>query len=426
MRLDRLSAREARREGIAAGSLENLEFTGGGPQEPSFQLGRVALDGVVLPIAGDSFAPLAFRATQLSVDRFALRDPDKQVTLSLGRLGLRDWAPGRATSLQVEDARIAAPTSSVGAADLRVVRVEAAGIDAARTLSALLQGVQIPDPLPGTPQRLTVEGLEAALDGQRVFTLARFLSEGSLREGTAAGSLRAEGMRAFPPRGEAAWLESLGYKDIAGGLEVRGSIPRAGGTLTIEPLRLEWANAATLAISARLEGMPGAPPEGASVDPDVTLAQIVAARIGGIGVTLRDEGLLGRLVAQQAREQRGPEARRREQWAQMARARPLAGGCAPIPARRTPRPGQGLGIRPVAAGPPIRREFHPPARHSGDHLAAAEAGELRGRGRRGGRRPGGCRATARSLGGRPLNRDAAWIDFSGAGGKAGGAGRRVG
>ncbi len=347
IRLDRLSVREARRAGIASGTLEGVEFAGGGPQEPSFQLGRVALDAIVLPLSGDSFDPLAFRAGQVTVERFALRDPDKQVTMSLGRLALRDWLPGRATSLLLEDARVAAPTSSVGAGEVGVSRIEAAGVDVARTLSALLQGVQIPDPLPGTPQRLLIERLDAALDGQRVFTLARLLTEGSLRDGMASGSLSADGMRAFPPPGQAAWLEGLGYKDVAGALEVRGSIPRAGGTLTIEPIRLEWENAAALSLSARLEGMPGAPAEGAPVDPDATVAQLIAARIGGVVLTLRDHGLLGRLVAQQAREQRMPEARLREQWAQIAMAMPLPGG--PPPARRgaAPAPGKDAGADPM-------------------------------------------------------------------------------
>jgi hypothetical protein len=341
VRVDRLSVREARREGIATGVVEGVDFAGGGAQEPSFQLGRVALEALVLPLAGDSFDPLAFRAGQVTVDRFALRDPDKQVTLSLGRLALRDWLPGRATSLMLEDARVAAPTSTVGAGEFSVSRIEAAGVDAVRTIDALVQGVQIPDPLPGTPQRLLIERLDAALDGQRIFTLARLLSEGTLREGMASGSLSAEGMRAYPPAGQAAWLEGLGYKEVTAGLELRGSIPRAGGTLTIEPLRLEWENAAALSLSARFEGMPGAPAEGAQVDPDATVAQLVAARIGGVVLTLRDQGLLGRLIAQQAREQRVPEARLREQWAQIAMAMPLPGGGPP--ARRGAAPAQGKG-----------------------------------------------------------------------------------
>jgi hypothetical protein len=159
-------------------------------------------------------------------------------------------------------------------------------------------------------------------------------------------------MRAFPPRGQAAWLEGLGYKEVAGAIELRGSIPRAGGTLTIEPLRLEWQNAAALSLSARLEGMPGAPAEGARVDPDATVAQLVAARIGGVVLTLRDHGLLGRLIAQQAREQRMPEARLREQWAQIAMAMPLPGGAPP--ARRGAAPSAG---KDAAADPmlPLRQ-----------------------------------------------------------------------
>ena len=349
IRLHRLSVREVGRQGIENGTIEGVEFVSADPQGPSFQLGRVALEGVVPPLAGDNFDPLAFRAAQVSVERFALRDQASQVTMSLARFNLRDWVPGRATSLVVEDARVAAPASHVGAGEVGVARIEAAGIDAVRTIAALFQGVQIPDPFPNTPQRLLIERLDAVLDGERVFTLAHFLSEGSLREGTAAGSLNAEGMRAFPPRGQAAWLESLGYKDISGSIELRGSIPRAGGTLTIDPLRLEWQTAATLALSARLDGMPGAPAEGAPVDPDATVAQMMAARIGAVGLSVRDHGLLGRLVTQQARERRLPEAPIREQWAQIALAMPMPGSAAPSRRGGAPATGKGVGGDPMLA-----------------------------------------------------------------------------
>uniref|UniRef100_UPI0022EB0AF8 hypothetical protein n=1 Tax=Falsiroseomonas oryzae TaxID=2766473 RepID=UPI0022EB0AF8 len=93
---------------------------------------------------------------------------------------------------------------------------------------------------------------------------------------------------------------------------------------------------ATLNLAAQVDGIPAAPPEGSAVDPDATAAQFAAARLAGLTLSLRDHGLLGRMVASQARQQRIPEARLREQWAQMALAMPIPG--APPPARRGAQP----------------------------------------------------------------------------------------
>jgi hypothetical protein len=124
-------------------------------------------------------------------------------------------------------------------------------------------------------------------------------------------------------------LEALGYREIAGGIEIRGSVPRAGGRLEIDPFAIAWEEAATLTLATLLDGMPPVPEPGTELDPDATAMQLAAARLAGLTLTLRDRGLLGRIVTQQAREQRIPEARLREQWAQMALAMPLPGAQPP-------------------------------------------------------------------------------------------------
>lgn len=347
-RLDRLALRDARRSGLGAGTLEGLDFTGLGTNEGQvFHLGRVALEAVTLPLSGDEFDPLAFRAGRLAVEGMNVRDPSNDVTVGLGRLALQDWVPGRATALAIEQVRISTPTPSTGKTDLSVGRIAASGIDAAGTLAALMQGVQVPDPAPGNPQRLSVEGLEVSLEGQSVAALARFATEGGLENGRATGAMSVEGLRVTPPRGQAPWLDELGYAEVAGAIDLRGSADRGGGRLEISPLRIEWLRAATLSLAARLEGMPAAPPAGSPVNPEAMMAQLAAARLGEATLTLRDQGLLGRILAQQARQQRVPEARLREQWAQMAMAMPLPGA----------QPGRGPGKGQAAADPllPVRQ-----------------------------------------------------------------------
>lgn len=341
IRLDRASARDVRREGVGSGVVEGAEYTGMGADPQSFRLGRLALEGVVLPLAGDDFDPLAFRAGRIALENATLRDPGEQVRVSLGRLALQDWNPGRLTSLAVENIAIAAPAKNYGAMEMSLVRIDSSGIDAARTLAAALGGVQLPDPAPGVPQRILFEGLDASLEGQRVFTLGRFLTEGSLRDGMASGALAAEDLRVMPPRGQAPWLEALGYQDVGGGIELRGTAPRAGGRLDISPLRISWTEALTLSVTAQVDGMPGAPPEGSQLNPEATLAQLAAGRLAGLTLSLRDHGLLGRVAAQQARQQRVPESRIREQWVQMAMAMPLPG--TPQGRRGGPPPAAGKG-----------------------------------------------------------------------------------
>ncbi|MGG5822286.1 hypothetical protein [Falsiroseomonas sp. HW251] len=344
-RLDRLALRDARRSGLGSGTLEGLDFAGAGPNDGQvFRLGRVALEALTLPLSGDAFDPLAFRASRLAAEAMDVRDPRNDVTVALGRLALQDWVPGRLTSLAIEQVRIATPTPSTGRTDLSVARIAASGIDAAGTVAALVRGVQVPDPLPGTSQRLAMEGLEMSLEGQPVAALTRFSTGGGLENGRATGAMALDGLRVTPPRGQAPWLEELGYTEVAGGLELRGSANRGGGRLEIAPLRVEWLRAATLSLSAQLEGMPGAPPPGSPVNPDAMMAELAAARLADATITLRDQGLLGRILAQQARQQRVPEARLRDQWAQMVLAMPLPGGA---PSRGQAAPGKG----PAAADP---------------------------------------------------------------------------
>jgi len=343
IRLDRLAVRDVNPRGVGSGVIEGAEYTGTGSEPQSFRLGRMAVDAIVLPFMGDDIDPLAFRAGRVALENVSLRDPGEQVTFGLGRLSLQDWNPGRLTSLSAESIAVAAPAKHYGAMAISLGRIDASGIDAARTLAAVLGSVQLPDPAPGVPQRILLEGLDTSLDGQRVASLGRFLTEGSLRDGMVSGSLVAEGLRVVPPRGQASWLEMLGYQDIAGGIELRGTAPRAGGRLDVSPLRVAWEGAMTLSVMAQLDGMPGAPPEGSQVNPEATLAQLAAGRLAGLTLSLRDHGLLGRVIAQQARQQRVPENRIREQWAQMAMAMPLPGAGAPQGRRGGPPPAAGKG-----------------------------------------------------------------------------------
>jgi hypothetical protein len=355
--LERLELRDWQPQGIGAGQVVAFDYERTGAEAQLLRLGRAEIEQVSLPIAAGAFAPQAFRAARILLEGAAMRDAAQDVRLSLGRVALQDWIPGRPTSLAMEALDLASPAGTYGRLEARLARLEGAGIDAARTLAAIQAGVQVPDPAPGLPQRLALEGLETSFEGQPLLALARIVSEATLRDGILAGGMAIEGFRLTPPRGQADWLEALGYREIEGGLELRGTAPRAGGRLEIAPLRIGWDQAATLTLAAQLDGMPAAVPEGAPMDPARTAEQLAASRLAGLTLSWRDQGLLGRVIGQQAREQRIPEARLREQWAQMALAMPVPGAAPPAqPNRRGAPPAQGKG---QAAAPdafaPIRQ-----------------------------------------------------------------------
>ena len=330
---------------LASGTLEGFDHRT--TDETRLQLRRVALEGVTMPFAGTELAPGAFRAGRIALEGLEFQEPSQAGQAVLDRLELRDWAPGRLAALVLEGLRGSAQVPSLGATELRLARVEASGIDAAALLDSVLNGTQAPDPEPGRPQRLSIEGLDSRAEGQPLLALRRLLSEGSLESGIATGTMLLEGFRLTLPRGQAAPIEALGYNEIAGGIELRATVPRAGGRFDVDPMRIAWDEAMTLGLAIRLEAFPAPPAAGSILDSDALLAGMLASRLGAATLTLRDQGLLGRVIAQQAREQRIPQARVREQWAQMVLSAPIPGTPTAQPARR----GEVQSARPGAPPP---------------------------------------------------------------------------
>jgi hypothetical protein len=348
LRLGRAALRDWRPERIGGGTVEGFEFRGAGPDVPMMRLGRAAVEQLVLPLTRGEFDPLAFRADRLAIEGAELRDTTQPVTASLGRLAVSDWVPGRRTEFALEGLQMAGPGGQLGALEMRVGRVSSTGVDLAGLAQAVATKVQVPDPEPGVQMRVAIEGVDMRADGRPMLAIGRLASDGLLENGTMRGATVAEGLRIALPPGQGAFLAELGYQDVAGGFEMRASMPRTGGRLEIAPIAITWETAASLVLTGRVEGMPAPPPPGAPVDPNDALAQYAAARLLGLTLTLRDHGLLGRVLAVQARQQRMPEARLREQWAQMALAMPLPG--AP-PAGRGAPPAKGAAADPFV---PVR------------------------------------------------------------------------
>lgn len=326
---------------LGAATLEGVDFRDEGKGGTSFRLGRAAVQSMVLPpLDGSMPDPRQFSVQNLTLEGATLRDPEKQVDLAIGRFAVRDWVPGRTTDVALEGVRLAAPFGQLGAGDLRIGRIAAQGIDIATTIAAVMDNKQVPDPVVGTPQSIVLEGMAAEAGGQQVFSLGRMSVEASMdQSGLATTGMALQGLRMTLPPGTAPWLDQAGYRDLGGGMELRGTVRRADGAMDIDPFRIAWDQAVTLTLRADLIGMP-LPTPGEARDNDAYMAQLMQARLRSLSLSLRDQGLLGRAIAQQARQQRMPEERLREQMAQAALAMPIPGApppgrpAAPAPARK--------------------------------------------------------------------------------------------
>lgn len=342
---------------LGAATIEGVDFRDTGKNGVSFRLGRVAVQALVLPpLDGSMPDPRQFSVQNLTLEGAALRDPDKAVELDIGRFALRDWVPGRLTDLALEGARVAAPFGVLGAGDVRIGRIATQGIDWANTLAAALDEVQMPDPVVGTPQTLVVEGVTAEAEGRPVFTLGRISADGSLdATGLFTTGMDVHGLRITLPPTASGWLERVGYREIAGGLELRGTARRENGVLEIAPFGITWDQAFNLATRIAMTGMP-LPRPGERTDEETFLPQLLQGRLHGLTLTLRDQGLLGRVIAWQAREQGVPEAQLREQYAQMAMGMPIPGAAPPgRPApQAAPRKGAPAATPPAAQADPFR------------------------------------------------------------------------
>lgn len=329
---------------LRAARVEGFGFDGTASDAVRVRIGRFNANGLAMPRAdAKDIDPRSFRAEGFSIEGVELRDPDRDVEMTLGRVVLRDWVPGKLTEFALEGLAVAAPLDALGDGEIRVGRIDFTGIDAATTLAAVLNEVQPPDPVPGSPQRFSVQGLDVLADGLPLFNLGRFATEATLdSSGLMAASLVAEGFALALPPGMAGWLEQVGYRDIRGGLEVRGTANPNGGRLDVEPLRIAWEQAGALTILAQAQGLPRIAP-GERADPASYAASLAAGKLAGLTLRWEEAGLLERVLVNQARAQRVSPAQLREQWAQMALAIPLPGTPAPRPQRGRPAPTQASG-----------------------------------------------------------------------------------
>jgi hypothetical protein len=349
MRLARLSAQgyvppgPGRPGMLRAGTLEGFELASTTTETPSARIARVVLAELAFPDPnGADPDPRAFRAGEVTLEGFRMADRKRDTELELPRFSLRDWLPGRTAQLAAEGLSMGANFGQLGPGQLRVARVAASGVDGPTTLAAILDGIQPPDPAPGVAQQAVMEGVAMQAGGAPIFSLGRVAVEGRLdAQRRTTGGMTLDALRVSVPRGSAPPLEQMGFHEIVAGLELRGEGHRDGGPLGISPFRISWEGAGVLTIDGSFDNLP-AIAAGAPVDRAKRMADFAAVRIAELTLRYQDQGLLGRTLSQQARAQRVPEARLREQWAQAALSAPVPGA---------PPAGRGKGAATPAADP---------------------------------------------------------------------------
>jgi len=313
---------------LRSGVLEAFRLESLTPDTPNMEIARLSMS----EIAGPRFDapdpdPRLFRAGAITLEGLSIEDGQRNVDMTLPRVELRNWEPGRQVEMSLQGLEFAGDMGQLGDGRLQVARLVASGLDAPATLAALMEGVQPPDPPAGVAQLLALEGLSLESNGAPLFSLGRLAFEGALSStGLATGAIVIDALRASLPRGAAPPLEQMGYRDITASLELRGDAERAGGSLRVAPFRIAIEEAGSITVDARMDNVPQLRPgESLTAGPE-RMAQYAKARLLGLTLRYQDQGLLGRALTQQARQQRVPEARLREQWAQMALAMPLPEG----------------------------------------------------------------------------------------------------
>ncbi len=234
------------------------------------------------------------------------------------RLSLRDALPGRDAALEVEGLHIAPEDRSVVAgATLRRIT---AGVTDLPGLAAALQAGR---DAPAGRQSLLAEGLEIRGPAAPLGGMERLTLRGESRpDAQASGRLALEGVTLAEGTPAAAWLEPLGYRGLRGDLTLDAAQDVARGRLEVGALALAVREVAAAGLSLTLEGVEAANPQRAYEN-----AALVQARL-----RWADQSLLGRIAAQQARDQRRPEAAVRAEWATQAAA--LLPGPMQAPAQR--------------------------------------------------------------------------------------------
>jgi hypothetical protein len=242
----------------------------------------------------------------LAVTGFTLGGPQRA---SLGRLDLANWRPGQPTRLALQGLDVALPPG--GPVDrLRLDRAGVEGHDLALLLGAAIRGETPPAPGTGRQVKLA-EGLVVLREGRAVGGIARLLADSeTAADGAARARLQVHDAFIEDLPGAEVLFDAIGLRRLSLELAVEGSYVPETRRLAVPTFGFGVRDLGALALGGVFEGIEPGPGM-----PDPEQVRLLVA-----GVRYLDQSLYGRVVANEARTERIPEARVRQRHAQMVAA----------------------------------------------------------------------------------------------------------
>jgi hypothetical protein len=228
---------------------------------------------------------------------------------ALARLDLAGWRPGQPTRLALQGLDVALPPG--GPVDrLRLDRAGVDGHDLASLLGAAIRGETPPAPGAGRQVKLA-EGLVVLREGRAVGGIARLLADSdTAADGAARARLQVHDAFIEDLPGAEVLFDAIGLRRLSLELAVEGSYAPDTRRLAVPTFGFGVRDLGALALGGVFEGIdPGA----GTPDPEQ-----VRLLVGG--VRYLDQSLYGRVVANEARSERVPEARVRQRHAQIVAA----------------------------------------------------------------------------------------------------------
>jgi hypothetical protein len=303
--IETLALDDLRDDGLGEAEARKITINAGAT---SVVIERMQVAGLNLrnPAAGQPRTPDLVALDSLRVEGFVLTNTDAS-GLRVDQASLEDYGPGRQTrvalggmTLQVQ------PGQDVQRVTLR--RAVVRGLDLAVVATAASRNQP-----PPTAGRIALELEEAAAVGTGGRSLG---SLGSLRvtsdqpeNGVGIGSVALRALRLEPIAGADVWMQRLGYTNLLFDLTADSRYDPAGGRIDLTSMSLVGRDMGTLSLAFSGDG---------AATSAMQRGDFAGLRLISAGLRYIDQGLVGRLIGQQARSSNTPEPQLREQYANMA------------------------------------------------------------------------------------------------------------
>ncbi len=305
IRIETLALDDLREDGLGEADARNLTYQDG---TTTFTLERAQIAGLTVraAAAGQSRTPDLVTLDSLRVGGLLVRD-GTETELRLAQSALEDYGPGRQTRFSLSGlAMRLKPGGPVQG--LTLSRAVLRGMDIATIATTMARNQQ--PPMAG---RLALELQELTATGANNAALG---SIGSVRlvsdqpsDGVGVGSFALRALRLNPIGESAPWMQRLGYGVLLFDLTADSRFDPATGRMDLTSMSLVGRDIGTLALAFSGDGAATAA---------MQRGDFAGLRLISAGLRYIDQGLVGRLLAQQARESNTPEAQLREQYANMA------------------------------------------------------------------------------------------------------------